>query len=301
MQHPGIADDFQRQVRRTHSARRGARAKVAEFVAAAPVGHEVDAGRRLGIDSHAARVDALALPETEKFSTEGIVAQAREIRRGGAEARGGDDAVRGVAAEALQVLLAARASLVEFQHRLAERNDIEACVALERAHQRGFKRSEPRGVARRRVTHRAGRGARRVQVRACAEAVGAGFPIRRHIVGTDAADREDQRILRQHRAPRFERGRRQLLRGKHFQTVRPRVQRREGLGRRRDAGDAQHPETLRLAHDLDVAMRHDDQLAAGSGNARNVADSWSPFRRRSGNARRSASRGERCCRTDRAN
>ena len=70
-----------------------------------------------------------------------------------------------------------------------------------------------------RAAYRLERGARLVQIRAGAESVRAGGPIRRHVIGANAADREYQRTPRQHRTPRFEHRRRQLLGRKHLQAV----------------------------------------------------------------------------------
>ena len=138
-----IADHVQRQIGRTHAARRRTGAKVAELVAAIAVGHEIDAGGRVWIGAHAADVDALALPELEEFPPEGIVAQPRDVGGASAEPRGGDDAVRGVAAEALQVVLCFRARLIEFEQRFAKRDEIEPGVVPQRTHQRAFNAANP--------------------------------------------------------------------------------------------------------------------------------------------------------------
>ena len=107
------------------------------------MGHEIDPGGRVGVDIYSARVDTLALPQRQELPSEGIVAQARDIGAGSAEPRCGDDAVRGVAAEALQVLRCSGASLVEFKQRFAQRDQIETGVALRWAHQRGAKAANP--------------------------------------------------------------------------------------------------------------------------------------------------------------
>jgi len=62
-------------------------------------------------------------------------------------------------------------------------------------------------------------GSRRIEIGSRAESGRAGAPVRRHVVGPDAADREDQRIARQDGAPGLERARRQRLSRKHLQAV----------------------------------------------------------------------------------
>ncbi len=103
MQHFGVADQVERHIGGTHAACRRTSAKITELVPAIPVGHEVDAGGRVGICANTAEVNVLALPEPNEFSPEGIVTQARDVGGGCAQPRGGDNAIRGVTAETLQV------------------------------------------------------------------------------------------------------------------------------------------------------------------------------------------------------
>ena len=79
-------------------------------------------------------------------------------------------------------------------------------------------------------------------------------------------------LLRQHRAPRLQRGRRQRLRRKHLEAVGARGDRRECFGRRRHARRADEPRRLRRAHDRGVGVRHHDQPPAGVADARDVGD-----------------------------
>ena len=69
----------QRKIRRAHAAGRGTGAKIAELVAIGAVGDKVDAGIGVGVDRHAAGIDALLLPELEELAAERIVAQARDV------------------------------------------------------------------------------------------------------------------------------------------------------------------------------------------------------------------------------
>ena len=137
------ADHVERKVVRTHACRGGSGAQIAELVAVRPMRDEVDAGGRVGIDPHTARIDALALPQFEEHASEGIVAEARDVRRSRAQARGGDDAVRRVAAESLPVRRRVVAMhLVELEQRLAERDHVESHVG-HRQCQRGLSAAKP--------------------------------------------------------------------------------------------------------------------------------------------------------------
>ncbi len=53
--------------------------KVRELVALRAVRDEIDAGRRVGIDGHAAHVDAFLGPQFAEQAAEGIATQARDI------------------------------------------------------------------------------------------------------------------------------------------------------------------------------------------------------------------------------
>ena len=129
VQHFGRSNNRQRQVRWPHPTRGRTGAKVAELVAAGPVGDEVDAGIRVGIDRHAAAVDALAIPQREELAAESIVTEPRDVTGRGTESRGGNDTVRSVASETLQIFVACAAGLVEFEQRFAQRHQVEARCA----------------------------------------------------------------------------------------------------------------------------------------------------------------------------
>ena len=104
---------------------------------------------------------------------------------------------------------------------------------------------------------------RLVQRRAEAEAVRARGQERPHVVRRDSADRHERHLRRDHRAPCLHDMRAELFGGEHLQHVRAVLQREERFVRRRDARRAGKALRFRGAHDIAVAMRHHDQLAAG--------------------------------------
>ena len=110
----------------------------------------------------------------------------------------------------------------------------------------------------------------RVQVRAGAEAVRAHRPVRRHVVGANAADGEHERLARKHGAPGLERRGRQGLCREHLQPIGAGGQSSERFGHRRNTGYADHAETLRFVDHRRVGVRHDDELAARFAYARDV-------------------------------
>src|SRR6187431_762177 len=97
------------------------RAQVAERVALRAVRHEVGPGRRLAVDEHVVRADALFLPQVQEHAPELVVAHARDVGGARAAAGGGDDHVGAVAAESLQKGFFL--NLVEFEQRLADGDD----------------------------------------------------------------------------------------------------------------------------------------------------------------------------------
>src|SRR5215204_5623897 len=93
-------------------------------MAARIVGHEIRAGKRSGIERDSRCVDALALPQLEEQAPERVVAEMSDIRGARALPRSCNRKVRRIAAEALQVARLAGNRLVEFDHRLADGNDV---------------------------------------------------------------------------------------------------------------------------------------------------------------------------------
>ena len=124
------ADQVERQILGPHAARSRAGAQIAEDVALRPVGDEIH--RRCG---------ACGSTATPLVSTPSAFHSARNMRPNSSSpmrvtyavrapcARRGDDHVRAVAAEALQVVRLARPGLVEFDHRLADGHDVEGAHA----------------------------------------------------------------------------------------------------------------------------------------------------------------------------
>ena len=95
-------------------------------MAALAVRDEIDAGRRAAVDRDAAHIDALALPQCDEHPSECIVADARDVAGARAEPCGGDCHIGRVAAESLHVRVRLLgANLIEFDERLAERNDVD--------------------------------------------------------------------------------------------------------------------------------------------------------------------------------
>ncbi len=85
------------------------------------VGDEVDTRRRFRVDDYGGIVDALPGPEVVEGPAEGIVAQLGDIADGRPLPGGGDGAVGGVAAVALQVDgLTVALDGAEFEQRLSE-------------------------------------------------------------------------------------------------------------------------------------------------------------------------------------
>ncbi|CAN0621223.1 protein of unknown function [Burkholderia multivorans] len=124
VQHLRGRERVERQVVRRIAARRGTRAQIIELMAVRPVRDEIDAGRRAAIDAHPGRLDALAAPQFDQQLAEMVVADRRHETGRRALPRGRDAEIRRVAAETLQILGAPRLRLIEFDHRLAERQNL---------------------------------------------------------------------------------------------------------------------------------------------------------------------------------
>src|SRR5208282_5824026 len=118
-----FADAVDRQVLLSDPARRRPCAHIGKLVAVGPVGDEVETGVRASADDDAAGVDPFAHPEFGQRLTETIGADSGEIGSVGAEPRGGDHRIRGVAAEALHEGRTL-ARLIQFDQRLADRQEI---------------------------------------------------------------------------------------------------------------------------------------------------------------------------------
>jgi len=126
MQHARCRDTLARQVGRAHAAGRRTRAEEVEVVAARVVRDEVDRRERVGVAAHRRMVDAFAAPQRAQHRAVGVVAERADVGDARALARRGDGEVARVPAVALQVDAAvALARLVELDHRLAERDDVD--------------------------------------------------------------------------------------------------------------------------------------------------------------------------------
>src|SRR5262249_15005498 len=127
------ADQLERQISRSHPARRRPCAQIAELVPAGTVTDEIDAGRCIRVDPDPVRLDPFALPQLEQLSAEGIIPHVRDIRDARTESRCGDRHVGRVAPEPEQIAIAIAAHLVELHHRLAERDYVMPRTAHGRA------------------------------------------------------------------------------------------------------------------------------------------------------------------------
>ena len=124
----GLADQLGRragQPLRCHAAGGRVGAQVAELMALAAVGHEIDAGVAGAGGAHTAGVDAFLGPQLQQQAAEVVGADAGQVGGAGAGARRSDGGVAGVAAKALQILGLVGRGLVEFDHGLAQGHHVE--------------------------------------------------------------------------------------------------------------------------------------------------------------------------------
>ena len=81
-------------------------------------------GKGVGINGNTRGVDPLGLPQPEKHPAEQVVPHTRHVSDARALPRGRDREVRGIATKALQIMLAVAIGLIEFDHRLADGDDV---------------------------------------------------------------------------------------------------------------------------------------------------------------------------------
>src|SRR6266567_5825063 len=126
MQHLRRADDVERQIARSHAACGRTRAQVTKLVTMRAVRDEIHAGMRVAVNAYAARIDTFVFPQLDEHPPEGIVADTGHVRGAGAEPRCCDHAIGRVAAETLQEFVGRASRLIEFDKRLAQRDQVEA-------------------------------------------------------------------------------------------------------------------------------------------------------------------------------
>ena len=113
------------------------------------------------------------------------------------------------------------------------------------------------------LAHRIDAHARRKQARSQPEGADTDLAVVGKILVRDAADRADDRGLRQHRHDRRNALGAERARRKEFQRRRAERKRQKGFGRREHAGHGDHAVFLRALHDGAVDVGADQQAAAG--------------------------------------